>query len=115
MLKKDAFEWSDKAEKAFEELKAAVSQPPVLAFLDFTQSFVVEYDASGFSIGAVLMQGGRPLAFFSQALKGMNLFLSTYEKELLALVLAVKKWRVYLFATTFVIKIDQQSLKYILE
>ena len=115
LLKKDTFAWSDKAEQAFEKLKEAVSQPPVLALPDFTQSFVVKCDASGVGIGVVLMQQGRPLAFFSQALKGNNLFLSTYEKELLALVLAVKKWRPYLFATIFVIKTDQQSLKYILE
>ena len=61
------------------------------------------------------MQAGRPLAFYSQALKGKNFFLSTYEKELLALVLAIKKWIPYLFATVFVIKTDQQNLKHILE
>uniref|UniRef100_A0A2N9GVS5 Integrase catalytic domain-containing protein n=1 Tax=Fagus sylvatica TaxID=28930 RepID=A0A2N9GVS5_FAGSY len=115
LLKKDAFLWSDKAEKAFEELKAAVSQPPVLALPDFSKTFVIECDASGFGMGAVLMQDGRPLAYYSQALKGKNLFLSTYEKELLALVLSVKKWRPYLFATIFTIKTDQQSLKHILE
>uniref|UniRef100_A0A2N9HR88 Reverse transcriptase n=1 Tax=Fagus sylvatica TaxID=28930 RepID=A0A2N9HR88_FAGSY len=86
LLKKDAFLWSEKAEKAFEELKAAVSQPPVLALPDFSKTFVIECDASGFGMGAVLMQDGRPLAYYSQALKGKNLFLSTYEKELLALV-----------------------------
>jgi hypothetical protein len=115
LLKKDAFLWSEKAEKAFEELKAAVSQPPVLALPDFSKTFVIECDASGFGMGAVLMQDGRPLAYYSQALKGKNLFLSTYEKELLALVLSVKKWRPYLFATIFTIKTDQQSLKHILE
>jgi hypothetical protein len=115
LFKNDAFLWSDKAEKAFEDLKAIVSQPLVLDLPDFSQTFVVECDASGFGIGAILMQGGMPLAYYSQALKGKNLFLLTYEKELLALVLAVKKWRPYLFATTFTIKIDQQSLKYILE
>ena len=115
LLKKDTFLWSDKAEKAFEDLKAAVSQPPMLALLDFSQTFVVEFDASGFGMGAILIRGGGPLAYYSQALKGKNLFLSTYEKELLALALAIKKWRPYLFATTFIIKTDQQSLKYILE
>jgi hypothetical protein len=48
LLKKDAFLWSDKAEKAFKELKAAVSQPPVLALLDFSKTFVIECNAIGF-------------------------------------------------------------------
>lgn len=60
---------------------------------DFSKTFVVECDASKDALGVVLMQEGRPLAYLSQALKGKNLFLSTYEKEFLALVLAVQKWR----------------------
>uniref|UniRef100_A0A2N9FIE8 Integrase catalytic domain-containing protein n=1 Tax=Fagus sylvatica TaxID=28930 RepID=A0A2N9FIE8_FAGSY len=108
LLKKDAFGWNEAATDAFEKLKVAVSQPPVLALPDFTKSFVVECDASRYGIGAVLMQGGRPIAYYSQGLKGKNLFLSTYEKELLALVLSVKKWRPYLLGKSFVIKTDQQ-------
>jgi len=61
------------------------------------------------------MQDHRPIAFHSQALKGRNLTLSTYEKELLALVVAMKKWRPYLLGRPFVIKTDHQSLKYLLE
>jgi len=59
------------------------------------------------------MQEGHP--FFSQALKGPALLLSTYENELLSLVSAIQKWRPYLLSHPFKVKIDQQALKYILE
>ena len=61
------------------------------------------------------MQEGRAIAFHSQALKGRSLALSTYEKELLALVTAVQRWRPYLVGNSFLVRTDQQSLKYILE
>ena len=61
------------------------------------------------------MQDQRPIALHSQALKGRSLSLSTYEKELLALVTAIKKWRTYLWGKPFYVKTDQQSLKYLLE
>lgn len=63
----------------------------------------------------MLMQCQRPIAFFSQGLKGRFLSMSTYEKELVALVSAVKKWRPYLLGHPFRIKTDHQSLKFILE
>lgn len=104
MLKKGNFRWEPKAEEAFEELKKAMTQAPVLALPDFSRQFIVECDASGSGIGAVLMQGKRPIAFFSQALQGKNLFLSTYEKEMLAFVLGVQRWRHYLLGQKFVVK-----------
>ena len=76
---------------AFKALKQAVSNPPVLALPNFSVPFVIECDASGYGLGVVLMQESRPLAYHSEALKGRCLHLSTYEKELLALVKAVKK------------------------
>ena len=61
------------------------------------------------------MQDQKPIAFHSQVLKGRSLVLSTYEKEFLAVVVAVQKWRHYLVGKPFVIKTDQQSLKYLLD
>ena len=55
------------------------------------------------------------MAFNSQALKGRNLALSTYEKELLALVTTIKRWKAYLVGRPFIVRTDQQSLKYLLK
>ena len=64
--------------------------------LDFNKPFCVETDASGTGVGAVLMQGGHPLAFLSKALGPKSQGLSTYEKEYLAILLAVQQRRSYL-------------------
>lgn len=101
MRKKNSFHWTEEALEALQSLKKAMTEPPVLALLNFAKPFVTESDASGKGIGAVLMPEGRPIAFLSQALKGKALNLSTYEKELLALVLCVQKWRPYLLGHRF--------------
>jgi hypothetical protein len=96
LLKKDAIIWSEAASQAFNSLKQAMTTGPVLALPDFNKKFVVECDASGTGVGDVLMQESRPIAFFSQAIKGRNLSLSTYEKKMMALIAAIQKWRPYL-------------------
>lgn len=112
-LKKGQFQWTAEQDLAFKTLQQALISAPVLALPDFKQPFLLETDASGHGIGAVLMQQGRPLAYYSSALCPRNAALSTYEKEALAILEALKKWRHYLLGNSVIIKTDQQSLKFI--
>ncbi|KAM2118243.1 hypothetical protein ACFX1R_011686 [Malus domestica] len=114
LTRKDGFHWGPEAAQAFDHLKSIMISPQVLALPNFSQPFELECDASGYGIEAVLQQGGRPIAFTSQTLGPRNQALSTYERELIAIVYAVKKWQNYLQGRHFVIKTDHNSLKYFL-
>jgi hypothetical protein len=92
-----------------------MSTPPVLALPNFNEPFVLEADASGQGIGAIIMQQGKPIAFFNKSLGPKATAASTYEKEALAILEALKKWNHYFASTSLIIKTYQQSLKYIQE
>lgn len=113
LLKKKCFEWTAQATTAFLALKAAMVSAPVLRLPDFEKQFVVETDACDFGIGAVLMQEQHPIAFLSKSLSQTHLALSIYEKEFLALLMAVDRWRPYLQRGEFLIKTDHHSLCYL--
>ena len=90
LTKKGAFTWTDLPQKTFEEMKVIMSSCPVLALPDFSQPFVVECDASGEGLGAVLMQNHHPIAFESRKLKNYERHYSIYDKEMLAILHAFK-------------------------
>lgn len=92
-----------------------MSSTLVLAMPNFELPFIVETDASGIGIGAVLMQKDQPVAFLSKALGPAHKHLSIYEKEFLALIMAVEKWRPYLKRQEFTIHTDHRSLSYLNE
>jgi hypothetical protein len=110
LLKKiSVFVWTDDHDQAFNILQYALVQAPVLVLLDFTQPFCIETDASNGGVGVVLMQNQHPIAFISKAfgtkLKGP----STYEKEYVAILLAIEQWMSYLPLGEFHIYTNQKS------
>ena len=92
MLKKYAFSWTLEANKAFKHLKYGMFQASILAMPNFTKTFIMECDASGNGIGVVLMQEERPITFESHPIKGKYLQKAIYEKEMLEILHAPKKW-----------------------
>jgi hypothetical protein len=97
LLKKGVpYVWSSATEASFQALKTALSSAPALALPDFSKPFMIETDACGRGVGAVLLQNDHPLAFISKALGPRHLGLSTYEKECLAILMAIDKCRSYL-------------------
>jgi len=75
--------------KSFSEIEVSYHISPILALPDFSQPFVLEADASGNGIGAVIMQKGLPLAFFNKTLGPKAATASVYEKEAMAILEAI--------------------------
>ncbi|XP_052725950.1 uncharacterized protein LOC128194403 [Vigna angularis] len=114
LLKKDMpFKWDEKQSLAFETLNHKLTHAPILHLPNFSKAFQVECDASGVGIGVVLIQEGHPIAYFSEKLRGPTLNYSTYDKELYALIRALKTWEHYLVSQEFIINTDHESLKYL--
>jgi hypothetical protein len=93
-----------------EHLKRAMTETPVLALLNFTLPFIIETEACDIGVCAVLMQQGHPIANMSKALGVITRKLSIYEKEFLAVIMAIDKWRQYLQRGPFLITTDHKSL-----
>jgi hypothetical protein len=90
-------------------------EAPVLTLPDFTQPFILETDASGIGVGAVLGQNGHPIAYFSKKLAPRMQKQSAYTRELLAITEALAKFRHYLLGNKFIIRTDQRSLKSLMD
>ena len=113
LLKKNYFQWNVEAQKCFENLKNSMSTTPVLATHDFSKPFIIECDASGLGVGAILMQDGHPIDFESRKLNQIECLQSTYNKEMLAIMHALTKWCQYLLGSKFLIHTDHNSLQYL--
>ena len=112
------FKWSEAAEKSFQNLKSKLSTAPVLAHPSFDHPFVLHTDASDTALGFALCQNEngveRPIAYGGRALNTAEKNYSVTEKELLAIVVAICKYRQFLLGTPFKIHTDHQPIRALL-
>lgn len=113
---KARFKWTSEANEAFEEVKKRLTTAPVLANPDFKKKFYLHCDASDYGIGAVLVQFDengeeRPIAFMSKKLNTSQRNYSVTERECLAAIEAIKRFRCYLELQDFEVITDHSSLK----
>jgi hypothetical protein len=87
------YKWGQEQQKAFDEIKQKLNQETLLAFPDFEKEFHVYTDASNRQLGAVIMQEGKPLAFYSRKLSSAQTRYAKGEQELLSIVEALKEFR----------------------
>ena len=112
-IRKGEFDWTRAAHKAFLEIKDRMTKAPVLRLPDFTKVFEVACGESGVGIGGVLSQENHPIAYFSEKLNDAKLKYSTYDKELYAVVQALRYWRHYLLPQEFVLYSDHEALRFL--
>ena len=108
------FPLSDAATTAFHEMKSDLAQVSLQA-IDFNAPFVVETDASDIAAFGILNQNGKPVAFHSRTFSVNEKHLPAVEKEALAIVDCIRKWRHFLTGTHFSIVTDQRSVSYIFD
>ncbi|GJV89787.1 putative reverse transcriptase domain-containing protein [Tanacetum coccineum] len=113
--KKIKFDWSDKAETAFQLIKHKLCSAPILALPEGNEDFIAYCDASIKGLGAVLMQREKVIAYASRQLKLHEKNYTTHDLELGAVVFALKIWRHYLYGTKCTVFTDHKSLQHILD
>ena len=115
--KNHPFAWSLREGEAFNQLKTVLQNAPVLQLADQQKDYIVTTDASDYAMGAVLSQvwddGEHPVGFESRKMNPAEQNYPTHERELLAVIHALRTWRHYLLGRKFIIVSDHHSLKYL--
>ena len=104
------FHWSERQQKAFDEIKQIVSDKTLLAYPDFNKPFIIHTDASDRQLGAVISQDEKPIAFYSRKLSPAQTRYTTTERELLAIVETLKEFRNILQGQQITVYTDHENL-----
>ena len=106
------FKWTLEWDTAFQEIKKIIAKEVLLAYPDFSKKITIYTDASDLQLGAVIMQEGKPLAFYSRKLTKTQVNYTTTEKELLSIVETLKEFRNILLGYEIEVFTDHKNLTY---
>ena len=114
LLKKDVeFQWTASHTKVFQKIKELISKETTLAYFDTNKQTVIQVDASGRGLGAVLLQDNKPIAFASKSLTDTERRYANIERELLAVVFACERFHIYVYGKHFITESDHKPLEMI--
>ena len=108
------FDWTSSNEQRFIQIKNTLCRTTSLAYYDPTLPTVIQVDASGNGLGAVLLQNERPICFASRTLTPAEKRYSNIERELLALVFGCERFQHFVFGIDFTIESDHKPLEMII-
>jgi hypothetical protein len=116
LLKKDVESiWDCAQDEAFEKVKQAITQSPVLAYYDPKKPVKLQVDSSGLGIGVTCLQGSKLTAFASKTLTQAEIGYAQIEKQMLAILFGLNRFRQYCYARHTVLESDHKPIVYIMK
>jgi hypothetical protein len=110
--RKKPFQWEEELQKVFQLIKQIMSRETLLSFPDFFKPFHIHADASDYQLGSVIMQDGKPLAFYSRKLDNAQRNYTTGAQELLSIVERLQEFTNILHGQRLLVHTDHKNLLY---
>ena len=98
--------------EAFDTMKRVMARTTILQYPAFDKPFHIYTDASAVQLGAVIVQEGKPIAFYSRKLNPAQTRYTTTERELLSIVEVLKEFKTILFGQELIVHTDHENLTY---
>lgn len=108
------FQWNERHEKAFQDLKRLLSGPATLNYYDVSKPVTLQVDASQNGLGAAVVQDQGPVAYASKAMNETQQRYAQIEKKLLAIIFGCKRFHQHIYGKRVVIETDHKLLEYII-
>jgi hypothetical protein len=104
------FQWTPEMPMEFEQMKALMAADVLFAYPDHNRQFHIFTDACDYQLGACIMQEGKPVAYYSKKLNSAHMNYMTIDKELLGVMLTLRKFHSMLFGAELHVYTDHKNI-----